>query len=367
MQRIHLICSLAAALVLPSTVQGAEDSETLHLVASVESKRKPHTLAFSPDGKMIAGGSGYTESIGSHGEVTVWKVPSLEPILEYKGHKADVAGVAFTPTSDKLVSGASEIIVLDMQTKDVDSVLRNVGLLHAFQLSPDGHTVATICSERIGRIHIWDLRSERRVALLTCCPDDSDLRPFPHELAFSLDGSILASADHSSTVTLWRTADWSKMTSIPITPLEKRVDSPRHIFIDHLRYSLIDNRLFVGGEIGLFYDTLKGSEVCRLDGPEGLSNYTPWSISYATDVAWSRDGKVLAAVHDSKRGYLSLWNATTGGRMATQGGSWRAVAFSPDAKLLAAARTDGRLELFAVREMQKAEGAHRVGADEVGK
>src|SRR6185437_2241407 len=65
--------------------------------------------------------------------------------------------------------------------------------------------------------------------------------------------------------------------------------------------------------------------------------------------AWSHDGRLVAAVGDSKRGVV--WDVATGrvvrllAPLGSHGGA--AVAFSPDDRLLATAGVDGALRLFS--------------------
>lgn len=116
------------------------------------------TISFSPDSKLIAGGS-YSIASGQ-GEILIWDVGTHQPRFRLLGHKSLVRSVAFHPQGKWLLSSSTDgsIFVWDVATG------ANVGLLHQFesmvtQLSfrPDGKFLAAACHDT--QVAIWDFES----------------------------------------------------------------------------------------------------------------------------------------------------------------------------------------------------------------
>jgi WD40 repeat protein len=82
------------------------------------------------------------------------------------------------------------------------------------------------------------------------------------------------------------------------------------------------------------------------DGTRQPERFPP--NSHATALAFSPDGKSLAAVRENATadGALCVYDVASGRRVAALPGPACALAFSPDGKALVAAGGDGRLRLF---------------------
>jgi WD40 repeat protein len=151
-----------------------------------------HSLAFSPDGEMLAAGS-------SVGRVRVWRISDghLLRTLEPGSH---VTSVAFSPDGSILASAhASGAIVLwEVNSGKVLHILRkHKDVVRNVAFSSDGKTLASASHD--GTVKLWRVGSWR---LLRTLKHPSTVM----SVAFSPDGSILASG--SEGVRLWNTRQW---------------------------------------------------------------------------------------------------------------------------------------------------------------
>jgi WD40 repeat protein len=91
-----------------------------------------------------------------------------------------------------------------------------------------------------------------------------------------------------------------------------------------------------------------GTQLWNLSGSEPVSSPLAGSGS-ATTVAYSRDGKLLAAAGDD--GMVQLYNGANGAQLGGPlkgSGQMRSLSFSSDNKMLASASSDGTVRLWDV-------------------
>lgn len=139
------------------------------------------TLAFSPDGRLLAGSFG---SIESSTAVYLWDIGSGQSLTRLFGHGAFVQDVVFSPDGRTLLSGdSSKVIKLwDVaERKEIASLSGHSGGITALDVSPDGKTLAS-CSGRW--MHLWNLVTRREVARF-------ELPTRVTSLAFAPDGTAL--------------------------------------------------------------------------------------------------------------------------------------------------------------------------------
>ena len=110
-----------------------------------------YSVAFTPDGKALAAGGEYDNTI------RLWDVKTGKVLRELSGHAGPVAAVAF---------------------------------------SPDGRTLASACQWEPA-IRLWDVATGKQRRL---CEGHAD---WATSLALSPDGKVLASSSRDGTVLLW--------------------------------------------------------------------------------------------------------------------------------------------------------------------
>src|SRR5262249_40742940 len=68
-------------------------------------------LAFSPDGRRIAGAGGGPSALRGPGAVTVWDAQTGQEVLSLRGHTGGVSGVAFSHDGRRIASAGADGVV----------------------------------------------------------------------------------------------------------------------------------------------------------------------------------------------------------------------------------------------------------------
>ena len=152
--RIGSKASRSARMEKLSQVEVGTTPSGLWDVATGEEKRilRGHTdrvnsVAFSPDGKTIASGSGEVfigQDIGWDVTTRLWDVATGEEKRILKGHRGDVRSVAFSPDGKTIASGGFDgaIRLWDVANGEEKRILRHRGNINSVAFSPDGKTIA---------------------------------------------------------------------------------------------------------------------------------------------------------------------------------------------------------------------------------
>ncbi|GAA2456810.1 nSTAND1 domain-containing NTPase [Streptomyces lavendulocolor] len=348
---------------------------------SVKAGHHVNSVAFSPDGGILAAGS-------NPGRVHLWKVadpgrpvPLGKPLT---GPTQSVMSVAFSPDGHTLAAGSADhTIHLYNVThpKAIGPLGRPLtgpgGAVTDVVFSPDSRTLAA--GNHDGNVDLWNLPPTRiagaggNVASVAFSPDGRTLaagnqnntvslwdttdpnHPVPRgdpltgpgdpvdAVAFSPDGRTLAAGDSGGTVTLWNTTDPGR----PVRLRETLTGADGLIFA--LAFSPDGNTLAAAGDhrsgsIALWDVTDPAHPVSRA----GISNSRTSSVM---SLAFSRDGTMLAAGGDGSNGTVGLWSTTDPGvrigqpiDQPTATSTW--VAFSPDGRTLATGNSRGAVTLW---------------------
>ena len=279
------------------------------------------SVAFSPDGQTLAGGT-------NEETIRLWDVNTGSEIRTLEGHTAGVYSVAFSPDGQTLAGGGGHTVRLwDVNTgAHIRTLEGHTELVLSVAFSPDGLMLASGSWD--STIRLWDANTGAHIRTLKGHTDNVN------SVSFSPDGGTLASGSLDHTVRLW-----DVNTGGHIRTLEGHTEG-----VNSVSFSPDGQTLASGSydDTVRLWDVDTGWEIRTWE----LEGYT-WASVYS--VAFSPDGQTIAS--GSYDNTVRLWNAVTGELkviLEEHRDSITSVAFSPDGRTLASGSDDSTVRLWDV-------------------
>jgi WD40 repeat protein len=227
-------------------------------------------LTFAPDGRSLAGG-------GKDGMVYLWDPATGKELAQLKGHEKEVQCAAFTPDSKRLASGGVDntVRIWDLGAAKELSQFTEPNAINALAYSPDGRLLAV--AGWFKEVRLYD------AALLKLARQCVGHQDSCVSLAFSPDSRLLASGSMEQAIRLWEVASGEEV---------RKIDEPRKQ-ANALAFSP-DGRILLGAfedrsvrllDLALLWDPTRPAEVDRNDEHTGP----------VLAVAISPDGKLVAS------------------------------------------------------------------------
>jgi WD40 repeat protein len=290
-----------------------------------------NSLAYSPDGKLLA--------VGTYQQVLLCDPATRTVTKVWSGHLDTVRSLAFSPDGKFLAAGGGASGALGQvrlwsvaEGKEVRAFGDHTDTVNGVAFSNDSKLIATASADRT--VKLWEAATGKLSQTLR---DHADA---VSSVAFAPGGKLLASSGNDKSVKIWDIASGKRLYSIgaheePVT----------------------DVCFTTGGQL-LSASTDKLAKLWNI-GPESGGHVRNFGGHGATvfAVTTSSDGQLAATASGDKT--IRVWNVGNGGTTVTfsEPKDWcYAVRFSPDKKHLAAGTFDGQVFLWSL-EPNKLEGS----------
>ncbi len=295
--------------------------------------REVYAVSWSPDGKLIASGSG-DESI------QVWEASSGKKVLDYHGHshwvgKGLVKTLMWSPDGRYIASGSwdKSVRVWDAYSGSTISTYRSYyEVVESVAWSPDGKYI--VSGNRNGTVHVWDVSNGKNIRTFLGHYSNNPNADVV-AIAWSPDGKRIASGSWDRTVKVWNAIKNSGKKN------DYLIFRGHLAEVNALAWSPDGTRIASGGRDDLVRVWISSN---------GALSFTYRAhTGYVVGIAWSPDGTRIASAGADKT--VHVWDAATGRHICTYKGHTarvNAVAWSSDSKRIVSASNDKTVQVWQV-------------------
>ncbi len=157
-------------------------------------------LVFSPDGKAVIQGSGYTDPV-----IRIWDANDGKLLGSLEGHRAYIHDLVFSPDGRRLFSASADqtIRAWNWPSRDLAGTLRgHRDEVWGCAIAPDGTTLASRCKD--GEIYLWDVTAPPSQHLgYRTLPGLPRAIQFSSPARFTPDGQSILAAERDGGIALW--------------------------------------------------------------------------------------------------------------------------------------------------------------------
>ncbi|MGB9596295.1 MAG: protein kinase domain-containing protein [Candidatus Poribacteria bacterium] len=285
------------------------------------------SLAFSPNGSMIASGS-------RDSTIKIWDSQTGQLIKTLAGQRNFITSIAFSPDSSSIVCGVEwlegestirgEVRLWNIKQGKIQyTLVGHNGAVSAVAYSPDGKLIATGGTDK--KVILWDAQTGKLLNIL------ESHQGVVKSVAFSNNGRFLASASSDQSIHIW-----NPKTAKSVMSYIRPYPAPVHFVA------------FSPDDLSLIYVCADRTIRIRDLKTGGLKKMITGNKSEIKSIAFSPNGKFIATGHANKTLKISdIWQGTNE-TAASLNEEITAIAFSPDSKLLAVGTKNANIRIWNV-------------------